>query len=140
MPVRLYLVAPCKALTYLTISHTQLFLLVGHPSSGKSHRAEQLSTHLNERIAALPPSSPVKSFFVIRISDHTLSIPRSAYGDAKKEKEARGAMFAAVQRSLGRDRCVIVEGNGSFIKGWRYQLWCEGKAAGVPGCVVSFFL
>ncbi|MCJ1306838.1 hypothetical protein MMC25_000481 [Agyrium rufum] len=113
-----------------------LFLIAGYPTSGKTFRSTQLTEYLTARIADLPSTSPLKSLSIVIHSDESLGIQRTIYGDAKKEKEARAAMFAAIQRSLGKNVCVIAEGNGSFIKGWRYQVYCEGKAAGVKGCVI----
>lgn len=52
-------------------------------------------------------------------------------------------VYARAKRVLGRDSIVIVDGM-NYIKGWRYQLWCEAKAAGTTCCVVClssiFFL
>lgn len=36
---------------------------------------------------------------------------------------------------LGRDSFVILDGM-NYIKGYRYQLWCEAKALGTTCCVV----
>jgi protein KTI12 len=38
---------------------------------------------------------------------------------------------------LGRDDIVVADGL-NYIKGFRYQLFCEAKALGTPSCVVSF--
>lgn len=40
-----------------------------------------------------------------------------------------------MRRALDRGTIVIVDGM-NYIKGWRYQLWCEAKAAGTTCCVV----
>lgn len=44
-------------------------------------------------------------------------------------------VYARVKRLLGRDSIVIVDGM-NYIKGWRYQLWCESKEARTTSCVV----
>lgn len=44
-------------------------------------------------------------------------------------------MYGRVKRALGKDTFVIVDGM-NYIKGWRYQLWCESKAAETTCCVV----
>jgi protein KTI12 len=71
------------------------------------------------------------------ISDHTLSIPRSAYATAGAEKTARATLSAAVIRALSPTNLVIVDAL-SYIKGWRYQLYCEAKAQRTGSCVVRF--
>lgn len=43
--------------------------------------------------------------------------------------------MSAVKRALGKDRIVIADGL-NYIKGYRYQLYCEAKAVGTPSCVV----
>jgi protein KTI12 len=79
------------------------------------------------------------------ISDHTLSIPRSVYNLETKsqhersnnasEKDARATIYAAVKRALSTKDVVILDG-ANYIKGWRYQLYCEAKAVRTPHCVV----
>lgn len=44
-------------------------------------------------------------------------------------------VYGRVKRALGRDTIVIVDGM-NYIKGWRYQLWCEAKAVGTTCTVV----
>jgi protein KTI12 len=47
-------------------------------------------------------------------------------------------VLAAVKRMLGpRDVVVLDAAAGSYIKGWRYQLWCEAKAVRSACCVVQ---
>jgi protein KTI12 len=79
------------------------------------------------------------------ISDHTLAIPRSVYNLETKsqhersnnasEKDARATIYAAVKRVLSNKDIVILDG-ANYIKGWRYQLYCEAKAVRTPHCVV----
>lgn len=59
------------------------------------------------------------------------------YDHARTEKEARGVAFARAKRALGRDCFVVLDGM-NYIKGFRYQLWCEAKALGTTCCVVCF--
>jgi len=74
------------------------------------------------------------------VPSHDASYPRTVYDNARTEKEARGVAYARAKRMLGRDSIVILDGM-NYIKGWRYQLWCEAKAAGTTCCVVcSSFL
>jgi protein KTI12 len=55
--------------------------------------------------------------------------------EAKSEKPARGAFYSAIQRALSKDDIVIADGM-NYIKGFRYQLYCEAKALSTPHCVV----
>lgn len=41
-----------------------------------------------------------------------------------------------MKRVLGRDDIVIADGM-NYIKGFRYQLYCEAKAMQTPNCVVT---
>jgi protein KTI12 len=79
------------------------------------------------------------------ISDHTLAIPRAVYNLETKsphersnnasEKDARATVYAATKRVLSGKDVVILDG-ANYIKGWRYQLYCEAKAVRTPHCVV----
>ena len=55
--------------------------------------------------------------------------------EARTEKPARGTFYSAVQRLLSKDDIVIADGL-NYIKGFRYQLFCEAKALSTPHCVV----
>jgi protein KTI12 len=70
------------------------------------------------------------------INDQTLGVSRSVYHTAKAEKDARAEEYSAVKRVLSRDDIVIADGM-NYIKGFRYQLYCEAKALQTPSCVVS---
>ncbi|EEP75360.1 predicted protein [Uncinocarpus reesii 1704] len=121
-----------------------LIILTGYPCSGLTYRADQLSTLLKDlqRPAATPDaeaqpqSQAEKGRYKIHIvSSHDVSHPRTVYDAARSEKEARAVVYGRVKRLLGKDSIVIVDGM-NYIKGWRYQLWCESKAAGTTCCVV----
>ncbi|KAE8452485.1 hypothetical protein EG329_000387 [Mollisiaceae sp. DMI_Dod_QoI] len=122
-----------------------LIIITGHPTSGKTHRASQLHSYLTSRLGSLPPSHPSSSLRVHLISDHALSIQRSVYNlDTKSqnersnnssEKDARAMIFGEVKRVLSAKDVVILDG-GNYIKGWRYQLYCEAKAVRTTHCVV----
>ena len=51
------------------------------------------------------------------------------------EKDARATEYSAVKRALGKDTIIIADGL-NYIKGFRYQLYCEAKAVQTPNCVV----
>ncbi|KAF2405042.1 chromatin associated protein KTI12 [Trichodelitschia bisporula] len=108
-----------------------LLMITGYPSSGKTHRSTQLHTYFTSRISS--SSLPLRA---IHISDDTLNVPRSAYAEARTEKTARAELMSAVKRELTRDAIVIVDAP-NYIKGFRYQMFCEAKAVQTPSCVVE---
>ncbi|KAF3894691.1 RNA polymerase II elongator complex subunit [Trichophyton interdigitale] len=111
-----------------------LILLTGYPCSGLTYRARQLATLFESLQSSLPATS--KSRYKIHIvTSHDEAHPRTVYDNAKSEKQARAVVYARVKRLLGRDSIVIVDGM-NYIKGWRYQLWCESKEARTTSCVV----
>lgn len=59
------------------------------------------------------------------------------YREARTEKDARAAEYSAVKRALDRDTIVVADGL-NYIKGFRYQLYCEAKAVQTLSCVVRF--
>lgn len=71
------------------------------------------------------------------VNTESLHLPRSVYRDARSEKEARATEYSAVKRLLSADDIVIADGL-NYIKGFRYQLFCEAKALQTPSCVVAF--
>ncbi|KAJ5768188.1 hypothetical protein N7533_000771 [Penicillium manginii] len=120
-----------------------LVILTGYPCSGLSYRANQLASLLekaqDEIFAATDAESPASLKFRYKIhvvsSHDNSSYPRTVYDHARTEKEARGVAYARAKRVVAKDSIVILDGM-NYIKGWRYQLWCESKAAGTSCCVV----
>ncbi|KAI0881855.1 chromatin associated protein KTI12 [Annulohypoxylon maeteangense] len=132
-----------------------LIIVTGLPTSGKTTRAKQLYSFLEERIQAPPPSSTTSpttttsttpKYRLHLISDQTLSIPRSVYDLSAtpahvrsanaSEKDARASIYGAVKRALS-DRDIVILDGLNYIKGWRYQLFCESKAVRTPSCVLQ---
>ncbi|KAL2867294.1 putative RNA polymerase II Elongator complex associated protein Kti12 [Aspergillus lucknowensis] len=117
-----------------------LIILTGYPCSGLTHRAHQLATLLEETQSAcfargtIPPSKPKYKIHIVSTHDKA-NYPRTVYDTARTEKEARGLAYTRAKRALGRDSFVILDGM-NYIKGYRYQLWCEAKALGTTCCVV----
>ncbi|KAK3109550.1 kti12, chromatin associated [Teratosphaeriaceae sp. CCFEE 6253] len=111
-----------------------LILIAGYPSSGKTYRSQQIARYLNQKIAN-SDDPKVKRLKVHHLSDHTLGLPRDVYATAKPEKDARATLSSAIKRALTRDTLVIADGM-NYIKGFRYQLYCEAKAVQTPNCVV----
>ncbi|KAI5853715.1 chromatin associated protein KTI12 [Tricharina praecox] len=112
-----------------------LIIISGYPSSGKTMRANEIAKYFNEKIASAPPNSRESRLNVHIVNTESLGLQRTAYRDARAEKEARATEYSAVKRLLGKENIVIADGL-YYIKGLRYQLYCEAKAALTPSCVV----
>ncbi|KAL2260282.1 hypothetical protein VTK26DRAFT_5737 [Humicola hyalothermophila] len=124
-----------------------LIIITGLPTSGKTTRAKQLQAYLSERIASEGNNNKNK-YRLHYISDDTQSIPRTVYDLSPEklpahvrsanasEKDARAAVYGAVKRVLSPRDIVILDGL-NYIKGWRYQLYCEAKNLSTPSCVLQ---
>ncbi|KAE8339579.1 hypothetical protein BDV24DRAFT_165113 [Aspergillus arachidicola] len=112
-----------------------LIILTGYPCSGLTHRANQLATGLQETQEAVFPDAEKPPYKIHVVSTHDENRPRTVYDHARTEKEARGVAYTRARRMLGKDSFVILDGM-NYIKGYRYQLWCEAKALGTTCCVV----
>ncbi|KAF2140522.1 uncharacterized protein K452DRAFT_359579 [Aplosporella prunicola CBS 121167] len=111
-----------------------LILISGYPSAGKTHRAHQLVDYFRDRIARADDAR-IARLRLHHISDHSLALSRDVYHSARAEKDARATQASAIKRVLSRDDVVIADGL-YYIKGFRYQLYCEAKAMQTPSCVV----
>ena len=73
------------------------------------------------------------------LSDSTPDSPASLrdqiYNSAAVEKNARAAEFSNIKRALSKD-VIVISDSLNYIKGYRYQLWCEAKAVGTRCCVI----
>jgi protein KTI12 len=105
----------------------------GFPSSGKTRRAQQLQLALNHKIENLGHETSVSAVEII--SDDILNIPRSSYDDSRSEKPARSSYLAAVVRQLSKNKILILDGM-NYIKGYRYQIYCAAREAGVRVCTI----
>jgi protein KTI12 len=112
----------------------QLILISGFPSSGKTYRSQQLLDFFRRKISE-SEDAKVKKLKLHHIDDQGLGLSRHVYATAKAEKDARAAFSSAIKRVLGRDAIVVADGM-NYIKGFRYQLYCEAKAVQTPSCVV----
>ncbi|KAL2414108.1 hypothetical protein ABEF95_013688 [Exophiala dermatitidis] len=118
-----------------------LIIITGLPCSGKTFRAQQIAADLEALIAADPGRHSKKTVQIIP-SHHAASgdsesesLRDQIYNSIAGEKTARAAEFSAIKRAVSRDAIVIADAP-NYIKGYRYQLWCEAKAAGTRCCVV----
>jgi protein KTI12 len=114
--------------------HAQFILLSGFPCSGLTYRATQLQTALSVKIAESSKKSLIKQ--VIIISNHSLNLSRTAYATSRAEKDARAAFYSEVKRAICQTDTIVIADGLNYIKGYRYQLFCEAKAAKTPNCVV----
>ncbi|QIW96461.1 hypothetical protein AMS68_001979 [Peltaster fructicola] len=111
-----------------------LILISGYPSSGKTTRSQQIVDNFTRRIA--DSNEPrIKRLKVHHIHDQNLGLTRDVYAAARPEKDARATFSSAIKRYLTRDDIVVADGM-NYIKGFRYQLYCEAKAVQTPNCVV----
>lgn len=104
-----------------------LVVICGQPCSGKSTAAICLAEALKAS----------ESNLTVRIIDETsFHLNRNqSYADMPSEKNLRGVLRSEVDRSLSKDNIVIVDSLNS-IKGYRYELWCLARAAGIRYCVL----
>lgn len=106
----------------------------GYPSSGKTYRSQQLLDFFRRKISELEDPRVTK-LNLHHIDDQGLGLSRDVYATARAEKDARATFSSAIKRVLGRDVIVVADGM-NYIKGFRYQLYCEAKAVQTPSCVV----
>lgn len=103
-------------------------MITGYPCSGKTMRTNQLVKGLEEKIKGT-------DYKITVVDDDKLGIPKENYRNAQTEKALRGAQLSAVKRSISKTEIVILDGL-TYIKGFRYQLFCEAKALSTNSCVI----
>lgn len=114
-----------------------LVIFTGLPCSGKTTWSKTLVSELEKRISnAQSEKAPGYNYKIIVHSDESLGITHSAYTESSTEKHARGTQISAVKRDLSRNTIVILD-SLAYIKGFRYQLFCEAKGMTTPHCVIQ---
>lgn len=114
-----------------------LVLFTGYPCSGKTTWAQKLVSELGAKIKeAQKEKEPGYNYKIVYHSDESLGISHSAYTESVTEKHARGTQISAVRRDLSRTTIVILD-SLAYIKGFRYQLFCEAKGMTTPNCVIQ---
>ncbi|KAF9608540.1 hypothetical protein IFM89_009906 [Coptis chinensis] len=104
-----------------------LVVISGQPCSGKSTAAICLAEAL--RASELNPTVRI-------IDESSFHLDRNqSYADNTAEKNLRGVLRSEVDRSLSKDSIIIVDSLNN-IKGYRYELWCLARAAGIRYCVI----
>lgn len=102
-----------------------LVLMCGFPCSGKSSRARQLKEFFEK--------GGTKSVQIVSGDDGLHR--NSVFADSNKEKELRGTLKSEVIRLLSKEQLVILD-FASYIKGYRYELYCLSKSVKTTHCVV----
>ncbi|KAI4775604.1 chromatin associated protein KTI12 [Aureobasidium sp. EXF-3400] len=111
-----------------------LILISGFPSSGKTHRSEQLKEYFAQRISE-SEDPRIAKLKIHHLNDQNLGLDRDVYAAARSEKDARATLSSAIKRDLTANSIVIAD-SMNYIKGFRYQMFCEAKAQRTPSCVV----
>ncbi|XP_032236440.1 protein KTI12 homolog [Nematostella vectensis] len=102
-----------------------LIVITGFPCSGKTKRVEGLKEFFEK-----------KDKSVAIINDDYAEVDRSStYSDSSYEKAVRGTLRSAVERLISRDNIVILD-SLNYIKGFRYELYCNAKAHKSTLCVI----
>lgn len=113
-----------------------LITFTGYPCSGKSTWAEKLIKGLEDKISqSKQENSPGHNYTIKYHTDDNLGISRDLYKESITEKQARANQISAVRRDLTRSTFVILD-SLAYIKGFRYQLFCEAKGMVTPHCVI----
>ncbi|XP_057455669.1 protein KTI12 homolog [Lotus japonicus] len=104
-----------------------LVVICGQPCSGKSKAALCVAEALKES----------ESKQQVRVIDEaSFHLDRNqSYANMPSEKNLRGVLRSEVDRTLSKDSIIIVDSLNS-IKGYRYELWCLARAAGIRYCVI----
>lgn len=128
-----------------------MIIVTGTPCSGKTFRAHQILQEFESRIAESPVE--LKRSVIHLTSQHATLDPSlqngesyqppdqdtnprdTIYNSAREEKNARAEEFSAIKRALSKNVIVIADAP-NYIKGFRYQLFCEAKAAGTRSVVL----
>lgn len=112
-----------------------LIIVTGLPSTGKSTWVRKLALLLKDRIDKCGDTN-LRAFKITVHDDELLGIPHDTYSASATEKSARGKQISAVKRDLSASNIVILD-SLNYIKGFRYQLYCEAKGMVTTHCVIQ---
>ncbi|GAB0099256.1 KTI12 [Sergentomyia squamirostris] len=107
-----------------------LIILCGIPSSGKSTRARELQKFFQEEKKC--------TVYVVSENESCRShrfCKNELFGDSQKEKIIRSALKSEVGRLQNNTDVVILDA-GNYIKGYRYELYCQAKGSRVSQCTI----
>lgn len=111
-----------------------LILVTGFPSSGKTRIATEIFNYIKQRLEQEGDTHHVK---IVSDSDNLDWDGRNIiYMSIPKEKELRGWLRAEAQRYINLNQIVILDA-ATYIKGFRYELYCMSKEAKTQYCIVE---
>lgn len=128
-----------------------LFLMCGFPASGKTTIANKLSqlfqtdgrkvTIIRDGDAAINHTNhqpPTTATACEAPSDSKDGAQTRAdwYASAAAEKKSRAQLRTSVERALSDTRAIVLVDSLNYIKGFRYELFCLAKTAGVTYAVI----
>lgn len=102
-----------------------LIVVVGYPCVGKTKFANTLSSYLR----SVYPDSILSI-----VNEETMNISHG-YENSAAEKKTRGTIKSAVHHLLNDNSIVIVDSTSTYIKGFRYELFCIAKTVRTSYCV-----
>ncbi|XP_059618396.1 protein KTI12 homolog [Phlebotomus argentipes] len=107
-----------------------LIILSGIPSSGKTTRAQQLEKFFREE----------KNLTVHVVSENKCCrkhnfLKNDLFSDSQKEKIIRASLKSEVGR-LQNTKDVVILDASNYIKGYRYELYCQAKGGRVTQCTI----
>ena len=121
------MLAVTESLRLLLETIMPLLLVCGLPCSGKSSCVEKF-------ISFLASHYPACSVEVL--GEESLGLSRDCWFESSaREKEIRCSIRGEVERLLSPDKLVIVD-SPSYVKGFRYELYCISKHARTPHCLL----
>ena len=107
-------------------------ILTGHPSSGKTNFAEILAAR-----ALAHKSSLIKSTVIINEeSARPDKSIRECYANSTEEKLTRGALKSEFDKYVKDSTKLVILDSMNYIKGFRYELHCISKSAGMKHGIV----
>uniref|UniRef100_A0A1B0CVD6 Protein KTI12 homolog n=1 Tax=Lutzomyia longipalpis TaxID=7200 RepID=A0A1B0CVD6_LUTLO len=107
-----------------------LIVMCGIPSSGKTTRAKELEKFFKDK----------KNITVHIVSENQCCrahnfLKNDLFMDSQKEKIIRASLKSEVGR-LQNTKDVVILDAGNYIKGYRYELYCQAKGGRVPQCTI----
>jgi len=100
-----------------------LIVITGYPCIGKTKFADALSLYLKQSYSS-----------VNIVNEESMNIIHG-YENSAAEKKTRGTIKSAVHHLLNENAVVIVDSTSTYIKGFRYELFCIAKTIRTSYCL-----
>lgn len=111
-----------------------LIIVTGLPSSGKTTLSKHLFDYFKDRLKKEGHANQVK---LVSDQDNLDWDGRdNIYMSIPKEKELRAWLRSEAQRYVSLNQIVILDA-ATYIKGYRYELFCMSKEAKTQYCIVE---